>query len=227
MAVPESVVVLFDVDTTLIDNDRIIDDLKRHIDQQLGARSRDHYFAIFEALRSELGYADCLGALQRYRLEDQCDPRLLAMSSFLVDYPCADRLYPGALPVPTHARTWGTTVILSDGDLVFQTSKVKRSGLWDADEGRVLICVHKEEMLDNVERHYPAGHYIMIDDKIRILTAMKEVWEDRSLPPSSCVKGIRRSISGTSHHIPSPTSLSRVSAVSSTATCAEHGNTRA
>jgi FMN phosphatase YigB (HAD superfamily) len=175
----ESVVVLFDVDNTLLDNDRIIDDLKHHIEQQFGAWSRDRYFAIFEALQKELGYADYLGALQRYRLEDQCDTRLLLMSSFLVDYPFADRLYPGAIEALEQARTWGKTVILSDGDVVFQPRKVERSGLWETVEGRVLIYVHKEQMLADVERHYPAHHYIMIDDKLRILTAMKEVWGNR------------------------------------------------
>ena len=179
MTSQEPVVLLFDVDNTLLDNDRIIEDLSRHIDQQFGAKIRDRYFAIFEALHAELGYADYLGALQRYRLEDQCDTRLLLMSSFLVDYPFADRLYPGALKALEQARAWGKTVILSDGDVVFQPRKVERSGLWEVVEGRVLIYIHKEQMLADVERHYPARHYIMIDDKLRILTAMKEVWGNR------------------------------------------------
>jgi FMN phosphatase YigB (HAD superfamily) len=175
----ESVVVLVDVDNTLLDNDRITHDLKRHIEQQFGTQTRDRYFAIFEELRAQLGYADYLGALQRYRLENQCDPRLLLMSSFLVDYPFTDRLYPGALDALEHAHTWGKTVILSDGDVVFQPRKVERSGLWDAVEGRVLIYVHKEQMLEDVEQRYPAGRYVMIDDKLRILTAMKKLWRDR------------------------------------------------
>ena len=179
MAPRDDVVFLFDVDNTLLDNERIIDDLKRHIEQQFGAQSRERYFAIFEALHAELGYADYLGALQRYRLENQCDTRLLLMSSFLVDYPFADRLYPGSTDVLDHARTLGKTIILSDGDVVFQPLKVERSGLWDAVEGRVLIYVHKERMLADIERHYPARHYIMVDDKLRILTAMKKVWRDR------------------------------------------------
>jgi len=179
MASQNDVVFLFDVDNTMLDNDRIIDDLGRHLEREFGAASRDRYFAIFEGLRSELGYADYLGALQRYRLEDRCDPRLLLMSCFLVDYPFADRLYSGALAVLDNVRKWGTTVILSDGDAVFQPRKVERSGLWDAVEGRVLIYIHKERMLDHVERHYPASHYVMVDDKLRILTAMKEVWKDR------------------------------------------------
>jgi FMN phosphatase YigB (HAD superfamily) len=173
------VLFLFDVDNTLLDNDRIIEDLKRHIEQQFGVESRDRYFAIFEGLRTELGYADYLGALQRYRLEDLCDPRLLMTSSFLVDYPFADRLYPGALGALEYVRQWGQTVILSDGDVVFQPRKVQRSGLWEAVEGRVLIYIHKEQMLDDVERLYPARHYVMVDDKLRILTAMKKIWGNR------------------------------------------------
>ncbi len=178
--IPSSdIVFLFDVDNTLLDNDRVEKDLRRHLESEFGAEIRDRYFAIFEELRTELGYTDYLGALQRFRLDDLCDPRLLTMSSFLVDYPFADRLYPGALAVLEHVRAWGATVILSDGDVVFQPRKVQRSGLWDAVEGRVLIYIHKERMLADVERHYPARRYIMVDDKLRILTAMKEIWGGR------------------------------------------------
>jgi FMN phosphatase YigB (HAD superfamily) len=179
MTSPQKVVFLFDVDNTLLDNDRVQDDLRSHLERGFGTESRDRYWAIFEELRAELGYTDYLGALQRYRLEDICDPRLLMMSSFLVDYPFANRLYPGSFAALEHVRSWGETVILSDGDVVFQPRKVQRSGLWDAVEGRVLIYIHKEQMLDDVERHYPARHYVMVDDKLRILTAMKEVWGDR------------------------------------------------
>ncbi len=173
------IVFLFDVDNTLLDNDRVEKDLQRHLEREFGAKIRDRYFAIFEELRSELGYTDYLGALQRFRLDDLCDPRLLTMSSFLVDYPFADRLYPGALAVLERARAWGTTVILSDGDVVFQPRKVQRSGLWDAVGGHVLIYIHKERMLTDVERHYPARPYIMVDDKLRVLNAMKKVWNGR------------------------------------------------
>jgi FMN phosphatase YigB (HAD superfamily) len=176
MTSPEKVVFLFDVDNTLLDNDRVEKDLQRHIEREFGAESRDRYFAIFEELRADLGYADYLGALQRYRLEDMCDPRLLMMSSFLVDYPFANRLYPGSFDALEHVRGWGETVILSDGDVVFQPRKVQRSGLWEAVEGRVLIYIHKEQMLDEVERLYPARHYVMVDDKLRILEAMKRIW---------------------------------------------------
>jgi FMN phosphatase YigB (HAD superfamily) len=179
MTSPNEVVFLFDVDNTLLDNDCVQDDLRNHLEREFGAGSRDRYWAIFEELGAELGYADYLGALQRYRLEDLCDPRLLLMSSFLVDYPFANRLYPGSLDALDHVGTRGGTVILSDGDVVFQPRKVQRSGLWDAVEGRVLIYIHKEQMLDDVEQRYPAGHYVMIDDKLRILTAMKRIWGDR------------------------------------------------
>jgi FMN phosphatase YigB (HAD superfamily) len=179
MTSPQKVVFLFDVDNTLLDNDRVQDDLRNHLEREFGAEARDRYFAILEELYAELGYADYLGALQRYRLEDLCDPRLLMMSSFLVDYPFADRLYPGSIEVLEHVRAWGPTVILSDGDVVFQPRKVQRSGLWDAVEGRVLIYIHKEQMLNDVERLYPARRYVMVDDKLRILTAMKKLWGDR------------------------------------------------
>ncbi len=179
MIQPDEVVFLFDVDNTLLDNDRIEKDLRDHIEREFGAETRDRYFAIFEELRAQVGYADSLGALQRYRLEDMCDPRLLIMSSFLVDYPFANRLYPGSLGALKHVRSWGKTVILSDGDVVFQPRKVQRSGLWGAVEGRVLIYIHKEQMLDEVERLYPARYYVMVDDKRRILAAMKKIWGER------------------------------------------------
>jgi FMN phosphatase YigB (HAD superfamily) len=179
MASQNEVVFLFDVDNTLLDNDRVHEDLRCQMEREFGAASRDRYFAILEELRAELGYADYLGALQHYRLEDMCDPGLLKMSSFLVDYPFVDRLYPGSLDALEHVRPWGATVILSDGDVVFQPRKVQRSGLWEAVEGRVLIYIHKEQMLADVEQRYPARHYIMVDDKLRILTAMKDIWGNR------------------------------------------------
>ena len=183
MAAADDVVFLLDVDNTLLDNDRVQDDLRNHLEREFGAASRDRYWAIFEALRTELGYADYLGALQRYRCQEVSgamnDPRLLLMSSFLVDYPFADRLYPGALDAIAHLRTWGLTVILSDGDVVFQPRKIQRSGLWEAVEGRVLIYIHKEQMLVDLEQRYPARHYVMVDDKLRILAAMKKILQDR------------------------------------------------
>ncbi len=177
------VVFFVDVDNTLLDNDRIIADMRLHLDEEFGVASSDRYWAIFEQLRQELGYADYLGALQRYRaaVEDggAADQRLLLMSSFLVDYPFADRLYPEALAVIESLGELGQTVILSDGDVVFQPRKVQRSGLWDAVCGRVLIYVHKETVLDQVQRLYPARRYVMVDDKLRILAAMKTVMGER------------------------------------------------
>jgi FMN phosphatase YigB (HAD superfamily) len=172
-------VFLFDVDNTLLDNDAVQDDLSAHLEREVGLVSRDRYWEIFEQLRRELGYADYLGALQRYRLEHQDDPQLLRVSFFLLDYPFADRLYPGALAALARCRELGPTVILSDGDVVFQPRKVQRSGLWDAVEQRVLIYLHKEQMLASVEQRFPAEHYVMVDDKLRILTAMKKVWGRR------------------------------------------------
>jgi len=172
-------VFLLDVDNTLIDNDRVAADLKRHLTREVGAERQERYWAIFEALRAELGYADYLGALQRYRIEHPRDPHLLAVSSFLVNYPFANRLYPESLDVIEHLAAWGPTVILSDGDVVFQPRKVECSGLFDAVEGRVLIYIHKERELDDVERRFPAEHYVLVDDKIRLLTACKKVWGER------------------------------------------------
>ena len=179
MTSPSEVVALFDVDNTLLDNDRVQNDLRNHLECEFGAETRDRYWAIFEEMRAEFGYSDYLGALQRYRIEDQCDPRLLTMSSFLVDYPFANRLYPGSIEALEHVQKWGPTVILSDGDVVFQPRKVQKSGLWEAVEGRVLIYIHKEQMLDDAEARYPASRYVMVDDKLRILTAMKRIWGNR------------------------------------------------
>jgi FMN phosphatase YigB (HAD superfamily) len=175
----DSVVFLFDCDNTLLDNDRVHDDLSEHLASELGAGNRDRYWKIFEELRDELGYADYLGALQRYREGAMNDPRLMLMSGYLVDYPFAERLYPQALAAIRHLGRWGPTVILSDGDVVLQPRKLQRSGLWDAVEGRVLIYIHKEQMLEDVERRYPAQRYVMADDKLRVLTAMKKTWRER------------------------------------------------
>lgn len=172
-------VFLFDVDNTLLDNDAVQNDLSVHLEREVGLASRDRYWQIFEELRAELGYADYLGALQRYRLEHQDDVQLLRVSFFLLDYPFASRLYPGSLAALARCGTVGPTVILSDGDVVFQPLKVQRAGLWQAVEHRVLIYLHKERMLDAIARRYPAEHYVMIDDKLRILAAMKEAWQER------------------------------------------------
>jgi FMN phosphatase YigB (HAD superfamily) len=179
MTKPEEVVFLLDVDNTLLENDRVTADLRRHLERSFGFENSERYWVIFNELRAELGYTDYLGALQRYRLGAMNEPQLLLMSSYLADYPFADRLYPGALDVIRHLRRWGPTVILSDGDVVFQPRKVQRSGLWDAVESRVLIYIHKEEMLEAVEQRYPARHYVMVDDKLRILAAMKKIWGKR------------------------------------------------
>ena len=173
------IVFLLDVDNTLLDNDAVIEDLRHHLLDAFGAECERRYWEIFEQLRSELGYADYLGALQRYRIERPRDPELLRVSLFLLHYPFADRLYPGALAAIEHLKSRGPVVILSDGDVVFQPRKVERSGLWAAVEGHVLIYIHKERMLDDVERRYPAARYVMVDDKLRILAEMKRVWRDR------------------------------------------------
>jgi FMN phosphatase YigB (HAD superfamily) len=179
MSQTPEILFLFDVDNTLLDNDAVQAHLKEHLAEAYGASARDRYWQILEGLRSELGYVDYLGALERFRLEQMHRPDVLRMSSWLVDYPFADRLYPGALDVLKHVQRWGPSVILSDGDAVFQPRKVERSGLWRAVDNRVLIYVHKERELAYVERLYQADHYVLVDDKLRILTAVKKAWRDR------------------------------------------------
>ena len=173
------VVFLLDVDNTLLDNDRVADDLKQFLNEEVGTERQERYWALFEELRRELGYADYLGALQRYRLEYPRDPHLLALSAFLIDYPFADRLFPGALEAVRYLGRRGTTVILTDGDVVFQPRKIRRSGLFAAVEGRVLIYVHKERELDDVAARFPAEHYVFVDDKVRLLDAVKQAWGAR------------------------------------------------
>jgi ROK family len=179
MPVPHSTVVLFDVDNTLLDNDRIIAELQSYLQSEVGVEQARCYFEIFEALRAEQGYADYLGALQRYRVKNPHEPGLLAVSEFMVNYRFANRLFPGALDVIDHLGQLGPTVILTDGDVVFQPRKMERSGLLAAVGGRALVCIHKELELSAVEQRFPADHYVLVDDKIRILSAIKQSWGAR------------------------------------------------
>jgi FMN phosphatase YigB (HAD superfamily) len=176
---PAGVVFFFDVDNTLLDNDRVAADLQQHLTGEVGPEGAREYWRIFEQLRSELGYADYLGALQRYRAEHPRAPHLVCVSDFLIKYRFFERLFPDARKVIEHVQQWGPAVILSDGDVVFQPLKISRSGLADAVSGRVLIYVHKEQELDDVEQRYPAEHYVLVDDKVRILTAVKSFWGSR------------------------------------------------
>jgi len=176
---PTRVVFLFDVDNTLLENDTVAADLQRHLATEVGADGAQEYWKIFEQLRTELGYADYLGALQRYRDKHQRALHLVSVSNFLINYPFAERLFPDALRVIEHVQQWGPAVILSDGDVVFQPLKISRSGLANAVARRVLIYVHKEEELDDVEQRYPAEHYVLVDDKLRILAAVKKIWGSR------------------------------------------------
>ncbi|MCK4267378.1 MAG: HAD family hydrolase [Actinomycetia bacterium] len=170
---------LFDVDNTLLDNDQVTDEMKGNLDREVGTDRAQHYWSIFEELRNELGYADYLGALQRFRDSYPHDPCLLEVSHFLLNYPFADRLFSSALEVIEHVGQWGPTVLLTDGDVVFQPRKVERSGLFDAVSGHVLVYVHKEKELGDVAERYPAKHYVLIDDKLRILAAIKDAWGPR------------------------------------------------
>jgi FMN phosphatase YigB (HAD superfamily) len=173
------VVFLFDVDNTLLDNDRVTADLREHLEREVGPARARQYWAIFEKRRDTLGYADYLGALQSYRREYPRDLRLLRMSQFLIDYPFANRLYPRSLDAIQHVRQWGHVALLTDGDVVFQPRKVERSGLFEAVNGHVLVYVHKEKELKDVARRLPARHYVLVDDKLKILAAVKKVWRKR------------------------------------------------
>ena len=176
---PTPVIFLFDVDNTLLDNDRVAADLQRHLVSEVGAEGAQEYWRIFEQLRTELGYADYLGALQRYRAKHPRAQQLLCMSDFLINYPFAERVFPDALKAIEHVQQWGPAVILSDGDVVFQPLKISRSGIGNAVSRRVVIYVHKEQELDDVEQRYPAEHYVLVDDKLRILAAAKKFWGSR------------------------------------------------
>ncbi|MEO7324778.1 MAG: HAD family hydrolase [Dokdonella sp.] len=179
MLKPDSCVFLFDVDNTLLDNDRFAADLRERLTDGFGAVECERYWSIYARVRDQIGYADYLAALQEFRAGLDADPDLLGMSSFLLDYPFPDRVYPGALNAITHLRTLGTVAILSDGDIVFQPRKIERSGLWSAVGGNVLIFMHKERTLTAMQQRFPAAHYVMIDDKPGVLAAMKRVLGSR------------------------------------------------
>ncbi len=176
---PHAVVTLFDVDNTLLDNDHVLADLRRHLEHAVGPEQHERYWELFEELRGELGYADYLGALQRFRVENLHRPHLLQVSLFLLGYPFANRLLPGSLDAVAHARRWGDVAIVSDGDVVFQPLKVERSGLFETFRGNVLIYIHKEQELADVETRFPAEHYVFVDDKPRLCAAVKAHWGPR------------------------------------------------
>lgn len=176
----DKTVFLFDVDNTLLDNDRVTQDLKAFMEKEIGAKRNARYWEIFEELRSELGYADYLGALQNYRVENPYDSHVLAVSTYLVNYHFANRLFPNSLDALEHCKKRGKVVILTDGDVVFQPRKIERSGLLEAVEKNILIYIHKEKELADLERRYPAEHYVLVDDKIRILSAIKEIWKEKA-----------------------------------------------
>ena len=179
MAMREKLVFLFDVDNTLLDNDHVTADLKRHLEREVGHERQERYWAIFEELRAELGYADYLGTLQRYRAAYPRDLHVLTVSHFLLEYPFANRLFPNSLDAVEYVKQFGTPVVLSDGDVVFQPHKIHRSGLYEVFEGAVLVYIHKELELEDVANRYPADHYVVVDDKLRILTEIKKIWDER------------------------------------------------
>ena len=169
----------FDIDNTLLDNDRVSADMRAFLQRELGPDRPHRYWELFEELRSETGYADYLGALQRYRLENLEDSHMLVLSRWFLEYPFANRLFPGSLDAIEHVRSHGPTVILSDGDVVFQPRKIHRAGIFEAVDGNILVYIHKELELADVERRYPAKRYVMVDDKPRLLDAVKRVWGER------------------------------------------------
>ena len=179
MVIENSLVLLFDVDNTLLDNDRFASDLGARLEQLLGSDARERYFVLFAALREQLGYADYLTALQQLRAELADNMTVLQLSMFLLEYPFAERLYPQALAAVEHLSTLGQTVVLSDGDAIFQPRKIQHAGIWDAFAARVLIYMHKERKLDVMQRAYPADHYVMIDDKPNLLAAMKRIMHNQ------------------------------------------------
>ena len=176
---PASACFLIDVDETLLNNDAVCDDLKRHLVEIVGEEGKRRYWELFEQLWTELGYADYLGRCNDTGSNGWATRRFSAIASYLLHYPFHERLYPGALETIAALRRRAPVVILTDGDAVHQPNKIERSGIGQAVDGHVLIYVHKEEMLDDIERRYPAEHYVMVDDKLRILTAMKAQWQDR------------------------------------------------
>jgi len=174
-----SLVFLLDVDNTLLDNDQVQADLDAHIAKLFGAEAAKTYWNLYEALREKLGYADYLGAIQQFRLECDDEVRAQDLAAWLLSYPFADRAYPGAFDAVAHLSQFGECVVLSDGDVVLQPRKIEASGIAHAVQDRVLIYVHKERMLDDVARRFPAQHYVMVEDKLRVLDGMKRRWRER------------------------------------------------
>lgn len=174
-----SMVFLLDVDNTLLDNDQVQADLDAHIGKLFGADAAKTYWGLYETLREKLGYADYLGAIQQFRLECDDEVRAQDLAAWLLAYPFGERLYPGALDAIAHLSRLGECVVLSDGDVVLQPRKISVSGIARAVGDRVLIYVHKERMLDDVARRFPAQHYVMVEDKLRVLHGMKRRWRER------------------------------------------------
>lgn len=169
----DQIVFLLDVDSTLIESDRFAADLSARLEEGFGEAGRRRYWTLYSQRRERLGYADYLGALQDFRTVIDDSPALLHLSGFMLDYPFAERLYPQALAAIAHLATMGTPVLVSDGDMVLQPRKIQRTGLWNAVEGRVMICLHKDLQIDRILQRFPAAHYVMVDDKPLLLAAFK------------------------------------------------------
>lgn len=170
---PRSIVFLLDVDNTLLDNDRLKEDLQRRFLTLLGQERSDRFWQIYEEVRRDEDYVDYPLTFKRIA-EEQNDPELrTSLETVLEGLQFSSYLYPGVLGTLAYLRTLGTPVILSDGDQVFQPYKIRYSGLERAVDGHVLIYVHKEQELPRVFAHFPADHYVAVDDKPRILAALE------------------------------------------------------
>lgn len=172
-------VVLCDVDNTLLNDNRIVSDLCDFLLDKLGEQGAKQYWTHFEALSQSLGYADYLGALQRARDEHPHEMHFIAITNFLLTYPFSERLFPRALDVIDHVACWALPVIVSDGDVVLQPIKLHRAGLARKVQDRVLVYIHKEKELDDIMQRYPATHYVFVEDNLSILSSVKREWGQR------------------------------------------------
>ncbi len=174
-----SPVFLLDVDNTLLDNDQVRTQLEAAVTDAVGPARATRLWEIYEAVREELDFVNFPETLERFSRECDEVACLGRLSSILYGFPFAECLYPGALQAIHHVKSLGLPVILSDGDQLFQRYKIRAAGLETAVDGRVLVYVHKEQSTDDIRKRYPATHYVMVDDKPRIHTAMKAVLGDQ------------------------------------------------
>jgi hypothetical protein len=174
----DDLVFLLDVDNTLLDNDRAKEDMAARVEDLVGAERAARWWELYEQVRQETDVVDYPRTLTRYRAVFPDEPRFPHLADFILGLPYAGYVYPGALETLTYLRTLGTTVIVSDGDAVYQAAKIARAGLAAAVDDHVLIFLHKEGRIEDVRQRYPAEHYLLIDDKLRILARLKGILGD-------------------------------------------------